>query len=171
MQRRRNTEKVAGIIRDAGGKIVGRTRLQKTSYLLELSGLGDGFPFQYRQYGPYSEELAAAVRDANALGLISEEEHPAGWGGFYSVFTTHAVPAQDVHPSRMKLAREAASASAIVLELAATAAFLADQGSTDPWGETARFKPEKAQGRLENAKALYLRLQQIETPKPLPPIS
>jgi hypothetical protein len=169
MRRKRDTEKVAAIIRDAGGKIVGRTRLQKTGYLLELAGLGEGFSFEYRHYGPYSEELAAAARDANALGLISEEEHRTGWGGFYSVFTTTlAGPAKDVHPSRTTLVREAGSASAIELELAATAAFLADEGSRDPWGDTARFKPDKAHGEgLKNAKALYSRLQQIDTPRRL----
>jgi hypothetical protein len=63
------------------------------------------------------------------------------------------VPPEDVDPSRIELVREAAKASAIELELAATAAFLADAGSRDPWGDAARFKPDKAQsGRLENAK-------------------
>ena len=61
--RKRDIDKVADIIRDAGGKVVGRTRLQKLGYLLELSGLGDGFSFEYRHYGPYSEELAAADDD------------------------------------------------------------------------------------------------------------
>ena len=56
MPRKRDTEKVADIVRDAGGKIVGRTRLQKIGYLLELSGLGEGFSFDYRHYGPFSEE-------------------------------------------------------------------------------------------------------------------
>jgi uncharacterized protein len=173
MLRRHDTEKVASIIRDAGGRIVGRTRLQKIGYLLELAGLGEGFSFQYRHYGPYSEDLATAVQDAKALGLLSEEEHPASWGGLYSVFTTpSAPPAGDVAPSRIRLVRKAADASAIELELAATAAFLADADSRDPWGDTARFKPDKAQGgRLENAKTLYRELQQIDTPKPLPQIA
>jgi uncharacterized protein YwgA len=173
MPPKHDSEKVAAIIRDAGGKIVGRTRLQKTGYLLELAGLGEGFPFEYRHYGPYSEELAAAARDARALGLISEKEHRAGWGGFYSIFTsTSPALSKDVHPSRLLLVRETTAASAIALELAATAAFLAREGSADPWGDTARFKPDKAQGgRLENARALYQRLQQIDTPKPLPRIT
>jgi uncharacterized protein len=173
MPRKRDTEKVAAIIRDAGCRIVGRTRLQKIGYLLELTGLGEGFSFEYRHYGPYSEELASAARDANALGLLSEEEHQATWGGLYSIFTTrHAARSEDVDPSRIRLVRDAAAASAIELELAATAAFLADAGSRDPWGDTARFKPEKAQGgRLENAKMLYRQLQQIDTPKPLPRIA
>jgi hypothetical protein len=173
MPRKHETEKIADIVRDAGGRIVGRTRLQKIGYLLELTGLGEGFPFQYRHYGPYSEELASAARDANALGMLSEQEYPATWGGLYSVFTTsNAAPSDDVSPARIELVREAAGASAIELELAATAAFLADGGSRDPWGDTARFKPDKAQGsRLENAKALYRRFQRIETPKPLPRIA
>ena len=36
-------DKAAAIVRDAGGRIVGRTKLQKIAYLLELSGLGEGF--------------------------------------------------------------------------------------------------------------------------------
>src|SRR5262249_25092822 len=147
MPRKRDTEKVAAIVRDAGGRIVGRTRLQKIGYLLELTGLGEGFSFEYRHYGPYSEELASAARDANALGLLSEEEYQAAWGGLYSVFTTaYAAHSMDVDSSRIRLVRQAAAASAIELELAATAAFLADEGSRDPWGDTAKFKSEKAQG-------------------------
>jgi hypothetical protein len=105
--------------------------------------------------------------------LISEEEHQAAWGGFYSIFSVpHPAPREDVNPSRLRLVREAAEASAIELELAATAAFLADEGSRDPWEDTRRFKPEKAQGgRLENARSLYRSLQQIDTPKPLPRIA
>jgi hypothetical protein len=173
MARKRDSEKVAAIVRDSGGRIVGRTRLQKIGYLLELAGVGEGFTFGYRHYGPYSEELASAARDANALGLLSEEEHRATWGGLYSIFTTpHAIPTEAIDPSRIRLVREAAAASAIELELAATAAFLAEAGSRDPWGDTAKFKPEKTQGgRLENAKMLYHQLQQIDTPKPLPRIA
>jgi uncharacterized protein len=88
MPRKHDTDKAAAIIRDAGGKLVGRTRLQKIGYLLELTGLGEGFHFRYKHYGPHSEELAAAARDANALGLIVEQECPASWGGLYSVFTS-----------------------------------------------------------------------------------
>jgi len=62
-------------------------------------------------------------------------------------------------------------ADAVELELAATAAFLAIEGIPDPWGETARRKPEKAEGgRLLKAKQLYSRLRQISTLKDLPNI-
>ena len=171
--RKRDVDKVVAIVRDAGGKLVGRTRLQKIGYLLERSGLGEGFPFEYRHYGPYSEELASATRNAGLFGLLDEQEYPTSWGGLYSVFTTPAASSPDsADQSRIDLIREGADANPIELELAATAAFFADQGSADPWQETAKRKPQKAEGgRLDNAKVLYRRLQQIETPKPLPRIA
>ena len=170
---KRDTEKAADIVRAAGGKVVGRTRLQKIGYLLELSGLGDGFSYAYRHYGPYSEELAAATLDARLLGLLQETEHPASWGGTYSVFTVadSRLTGTTVR-SRQELARAAASADPVELELAATAAFLSVEGAADPWSETARRKPQKAEGgRLDNARGLYRRLQNIATPKPLPRIA
>jgi uncharacterized protein len=171
IERKRDTEKVADIIRDAGGKIVGRTRLQKIAYLLELAGVGSGFSFEYRHYGPYSEELASAARMAAVIGLIEEEERPASWGGSYSVFTVKASRRNATHPSRIALAREAEAADPIELELAATAAFLAAKGSDDPWKLTAKLKPEKVGGgHLENAKILYRKLQVLKTPKKLPNI-
>ena len=78
----------ASIVRDAGGRIVGRTRLQKIGFILETAGLGEGFTFKYKHYGPYSEDLTAASRIAVVLGLMNEIEQPATWGGLYSVFTT-----------------------------------------------------------------------------------
>jgi uncharacterized protein YwgA len=56
-------KKAAGLVRDAGGRIVGRTRLQKVAYLLTVTGLEEGFAFAYKHYGPYSEELATATND------------------------------------------------------------------------------------------------------------
>jgi hypothetical protein len=66
----------------------------------------------------------------------------------------------------------AADADAVELELAATAVFLSKDGYNDPWAETARRKPEKAQGgRVERAKRLLGRLGSVETPVPLPNIT
>jgi uncharacterized protein YwgA len=161
-------QKAAEIVRDAGGQIVGRTRLQKVAYLLELAGLGDGFPFEYFHYGPYSEELAQAISVANAYGVVDEEERPASWGGLYSVYTTRLQPEQK--GPRTAFVEEAAKIGAIALELAATAAYLrVVEGVEDAWKETARRKPEKVRdGHLEEAKAAYERLLQLETPTPLP---
>lgn len=163
------TEKAARIICDAGGEIVGRTRLQKIAYLLEATHLGEGFEFEYRHYGPYSEELAVALETAKARGLIKEEERSTNWGGSYSIFTACGSNDARVDQARRAVIETASSADPVSLELAATAAFLAKDGYSDPWAETARRKPEKA-SRLETAKSLYARLRTIDTPEPLPAI-
>ena len=164
-----NAVKAAHILRDAGGKIVGRTRFQKVAYLLCVAGLEGQLSFSYKHYGPYSEDLATAVRDADLLSLLKKTDQQAGWGGTYSIYTTEATPNEGVPESRRQLASEAASADAVELELAATAVFLALEGYSDPWSETARRKPEKAEnGRLDRAMTLYRKLSAIETPHSLP---
>jgi hypothetical protein len=166
-----NAVKVAEIVRDAGGRIVGRTRLQKVAYLLTVTGLESNLPYSYKHYGPYSEELATAVRDAGLLGLLNETEQQASWGGTYSTYVVNEAPSSSVGSARRRLASEGASADAIELELAATAVFLALEGHSDPWAETERRKPEKAEnGRIDRARLLYRRLAAIETPIPLPRI-
>lgn len=166
---RREYERVVQIVSDSGGRVVGRTKLQKIAYLLEAAGLGDGFSFEYRHYGPYSEELSSAARSARLLGVLREDEHATTWGGFYSIYSV--ATGTNVDTARTQLAKTAAGADSIELELAATAAFLASEGHRDPWGETAKRKPEKASPtRLEGAKSLYRELQLINTPKRLPAI-
>jgi hypothetical protein len=163
--------RAAAIVRDAGGSIVGRTKLQKIGFFLEVAGVGSGFPFRYKHYGPYSDQLAAATQHAAALQLLMENESVASWGGHYSIFHTQMPPEPSAHPARARLAQEMVNADAVELELAATAVFLASERFPDPWNETARRKPEKAEGgRLERAKQLYWRLRQVPTPQPLPAI-
>jgi hypothetical protein len=163
--------RAAAIVRDAGGYIVGRTKLQKIGFFLEAAGVGSGFSFRYKHYGPYSDQLAAAAQHAAALRLVIENETVANWGGQYSTFSTQMPPDPFTHPARARLAHEMVNADAVELELAATAAFLAYERFPDPWSETARRKPEKAEGgRLERAKLLYGRLRQIPTPRQLPAI-
>lgn len=169
LNQRRDFERVVQIVSDSGGRVVGRTKLQKIAYLLEATGLGEGFSFAYRHYGPYSEELTSAARSAKLLGVLKEEEHPTTWGGFYSIYTVSVTNAAE--SARAQLAQIAAGADPIELELAATAAFLATEGNTDPWGETAKRKPEKASPtRVEGAKGLFRQFQKIRTPKSLPTI-
>lgn len=162
---------VADIVRTAGGQIVGRTRLQKVAYLLQVVGYPSEFPFEYYHYGPYSEELADKARVEDAFDELVEREEVAGWGGRYSVFSAEGEASEEFKKFS-EFAKAAANGNAIDLELAATAAFLAIEGrSEDPWTETARRKPEKAVGgHLEAAKALYGKLMAIEAPKPLPSI-
>jgi hypothetical protein len=164
--------KIADIVADAGGRIVGCSRLQKVAYLLSVTGLEDGLPFAYKHYGPYSEAVTTAARDARLLGLLSENEQKASWGGTYSTYVAHAQPSSSVPPARHRLAAASAAADAIELELVATAVFLAKEGHRHPWIETARRKPEKSEnGRVEKAQSLYRRLSAIETPVPWPVIT
>src|SRR5882757_1148720 len=102
----------AAIVRDAGGHIVGRTKFQKIAFFLEAAGVGGGFPFRYKHYGPYSELLAAATQHAAALRLIVENVGVANWGGQYSTFHTQVPPDPLTHPARMHLAQEMVSADA-----------------------------------------------------------
>ena len=161
-------EKVAEIIRMAGGKVVGRTRLQKMFYLLEASGIVSDFSFEYRHYGPYSDSLSRSITVGAIRGLLHEEEHPASWGGTYSVFTVSPTSSPLASPSQAQpLLHIANEANPIDLELAATAIFLQKQGVPNPWDETQRRKPEKAQ-HIATAKALCTRLSKLSLPKRLP---
>lgn len=165
-------DRITRIVRDAGGCIVGRTRMQKVAFLLELAGLGEGFRFEYKHYGPYSEELTEAAKMAASFGLLSVEERQTAWGGWYSVYEAKQG-GTITDARRAALASEAVKLDSLDLELAATAAYLkAFEGYGDPWAETEKRKPEKAsEGRLESAKAAYHRLRTFEVPNPLPDIA
>ena len=157
------------IVQDAGGELVGRTRLQKIAYLMQLAGFGEEFEFEYRHYGPFSEDLARGMDIAAAFGQVAEEEKQTAWGGNYSVFSLKRAAA----PTDMKRAafvQRAKAINAVELELAATAAFLfVVERKADPWAETKRRKPGKAgEGRLERAMAAYDALRALNTPRPLP---
>lgn len=159
---------VAQILVYAGGSIVGKTRLQKIAYLLEISGMGPGYKFSYHYYGPYSSELDSDANIAWAFDLIHREDRTANWGGTYSIFSIDNPALGDSPCSR--LAKLAVDADAVVLELAATAAFLS-HSYADPWEETINRKPDKATvDRLNKAKAFYRRLKTVPTPVALPDI-
>jgi len=172
-------KRAAAIVRDAGGQLVGRTRLQKVAYLAQLAGFSGEFPFEYRHYGPYSEELSQAMEIASGLKLIREEERETAWGGWYSIYTLQDNTTLDTEEdnARHEFISSAANIGAIELELAATAAFLYEQGIVkdrdgDPWEATKKLKPEKADdGRLAKAKSAYNQLRRLPSPRSLPDIA
>lgn len=158
MNTRSDAEKVARLVQEAGGRIVGRTRLQKIACLLELAGVGDGFRFSYHHFGPYSEELSNAIETAEIFDKVNEETKQASWGGTYSIYTTQNKSTAD-SPIRQSILNETISVSAIALELAATAAYLAATDVDNPWEEVRERKPEKATPeKVKEAKELYMRL-------------
>lgn len=161
-----DVEKVVSVVRAAGGSLIGRTRLQKTVYLLERAGFIDGFEFEYRHYGPYSEDLSHATIFARMSGILEEEERSASWGGTYSIFKATG-PAPRITPEMQLMIDISMNSNPIALELAATAAFLANEGFERPWEETEKRKIDKAR-YIEDAKQVYSKLASIETPNRLP---
>ncbi len=160
---------VARIVSLAGGEIIGRTRLQKIGCLLDLVGAGSGFEFSYHIYGPYSEELSIATSDADALDMITVDERVAAWGGRYSIYRTAMDFSADDFVKR--LARRAAQADSVALELAVTAAFLAANGEDDAWNEVAERKSAKATSEMmSKAKSLYADFRRIDVSGRLPSI-
>ena len=150
---------VKAILDCNGGRMVGRTRLQKSAYFLEAAGVGDGFDFSYHYYGPYSEDLAVAASDANALGLIHTSWESSQAGLSYAVYEASRPKTLGVDGKtarREEILRILAGYDAISLELAATAHYLAKNGyKADPWEETRRRKSMKATGdRVAKAKRL-----------------
>lgn len=168
-QHEERADRVAQIVRDAGGSIVGKTRLQKIAYLLELAGLGSGYQFSYHYYGPYSSTLEDDAQIAWAFDAITRDDRIANWGGKYSIYSVSHHQSGD--SAREKLATIAANIDSVELELAATAALLSAQGYERPWEETANRKPDKATPeRVAAAMDAYRQLKSVKTPQPLPNI-
>ena len=154
---------IADVVQLNGGKLVGKTRLQKTFYFLELYGLGADLDFQYHHYGPYSEDLSLGVDDAVALDVLSLD-WKAGNNAPYAVFSvasSNSICADGKSESRKKVLSVLNNYDSISLELAATADFLSKVGyADDPWAETRVRKSTKAtRERMEKAKTLLSELQ------------
>lgn len=150
---------VAALVRLNGGQLVGKTRLQKTVFLLEAKGVGIGFDFDYHNYGPFSSDVAFAADDAEALGFIETKTNFGAHEVPYTIFTsTDAAPTFDDKASETRrLALEMMGRySALVLELAATAKYLEEHGYPEnQWEELERRKPLKATPeRIKKAKDL-----------------
>ena len=158
----------AEIVADAQGKIIGKTRLQKAAYFLESLGVGAGFPFYYKHYGPYSDELSSALHYAKVLGLTNEETKKATWGGEYVIYSSGEAVGSD-NPVRHEVLSIANDASPVALELAATALFLKSEGSPEPWTEVSGLKPSKASAEnLRMAHEVYRQIRELNAPKRLP---
>jgi uncharacterized protein len=153
-----------------GGQLIGKTRLQKTVYLLGEYGPGFGFDFTYHHYGPYSEDLADATEDARVLQMLTVDWSASQDGTQYAIFKAAAVARHSgeeaADQERQRLLRMMKGYSAVELEIAATADFLKKHGyRQDPWSETrrrkgAKFTPQRAQRADELLSALAQSCQQ-----------
>lgn len=162
----RREKLIRAVIAAAGGRIVGRIRLQKVLYLLDQLGLNSGFTYEYHHYGPYSDELFQAVDFAKAFDLIDERiENRKSDGVRYSIFELKGdisvSPFDDLGMPKIQGALTLMNGvNATVLELAATAHFLERFERRDDWkDEIVRRKGIKTEGgRLDRAIELLKEL-------------
>jgi uncharacterized protein YwgA len=147
------SELVVGLISLNEGEMAGKTRLQKSFFLLDRMGMGSGVDFDYYNFGPFSVEVAMAADDAVADKRLLVDERPGYYAVPYAFYSTN-----EPHPKRLgKLtAREAKDKldimkeySALELEVAATIVYLRDDGYADEAAirETKLRKPVKATDR------------------------
>jgi len=141
---------VVGIVVLNGGELFGRTRLQKSAFLLEQSGMNSGLEFEYLHYGPYSAELARGWDEAAFDRHITMTERPGSREMPYTVFEAReSAPSVlgSLSASRArKLLMEMGTVSDIVLEVAATIVYLRNS-VRDPIEEVKILKPHKATPR------------------------
>jgi uncharacterized protein len=158
---------IRSLIVAAGGEIVGKIRLQKVVYLLDQSGLSSGFSYEYHHYGPYSKDLAEQVEDDVVFdGLIAVQHRRQTDGVPYVVYSANVsgdvgLEGASLLDDRLRGAlAEMQNRSATVLELAATAHWLAvAEGRADWRAELQRRKGSKTQnGREVQALELLRKL-------------
>lgn len=157
-------EFVEDIVALNGGVLVGRTRLQKSIYLLQEMLLAEGYDFDYYHFGPYSDALAEDVRFAEFFGELESEPLPGAHSVPYTKFKTTAKLPKFMDENKAKSIKDALCKlqhhEALLLELAATWRFLETHGYPETAKEEVTIrKPNKATpDRLTRAKKLLVEL-------------
>lgn len=101
-------------------EVVGRTRLQKTVWLLQRLGMPTDYVYSLHFYGPYSEEVKADIGLAQQFGLITETARRTLDGTEYFVLSaTRDVTLPEFERFR-GFVEQISAEDATVLELAAT---------------------------------------------------
>lgn len=122
---------VVGIVALNGGKLVGKTRLQKVAYLLDACGMNSGFDYDYHHFGPYSADVALAADVGELMGRLNSEEKPGFHSVPYVIYQTDEPAPETIGEMGSDEIREKLSTldkySALVLELAATVCFLENE--------------------------------------------
>lgn len=123
---------VVGMVALNGGMMVGKTRLQKSFFLLERCGMGSGADFDYHNFGPFSAEVAMATDDAVAVGRLLPEEKPGFHAVPYTLYRTAERPPKFLGElpagEAAKKLKTMEGCSALELEVAATIVYLHDSG-------------------------------------------
>jgi hypothetical protein len=155
----------AAIAAHQGGKVVGRTRLQKEIKLLQRKKFPTDYSYTIHFYGPYSEGLQAEIGLLESLRLVSEEPQTAQDGSPYFILQSLAGAARpDIMGPFQKYIDLMEGADLTVLELAATYDMFRATGSDhkEATDRLRRKKGKKCEGGNEE-KALAL-LKQLDLP-------
>ena len=157
-----NLNAVSTIVKLNGGTLIGKTRLQKTIYFLEVANLGFGMHFDYHHYGPYSEELSSAIEDEIFLGNLRSEQKKTNQGFEYTEFSVLDFENKnsDKEDKAVQILSTLKKYDSISVELAATADFLRRSNFSEYWAETEALKPSKSTPeRLSKARKLLSELE------------
>lgn len=132
----------------SAGEIRGRKKLQKMVYIAQTLGYPFQESFHLHMYGPYSETLAARVREIQDWGFGEEREEPGPGGGpvyIYRPGPRAAALSGELGQGLHGLARHLNEQDPTLLEGVATLLYLRGQGYVE--SEAAdllpRIKPHK----------------------------
>ena len=151
---------VVGVVALNDGQLVGKTRLQKTIFLLEACGLECGIDFDYHNFGPFSSDVAIAVDDARDMGLLRVDERYGYHAVPYAIFETEENAPQGLGnlsaATVRRILQDLSQYSALELEVAATVHYLRETEYGDDAIEEVKVrKPVKAsRERLERSLQL-----------------
>jgi len=155
----------AAIAAHKDGKIVGRTRLQKTIWLLQRLGLPTEYSYMTHFYGPYSEGLHAEIGLLESLRIVEEESKvPEGRDEPYyvtKVTQTKGLPVKELPEKVRKAIPILEGTDSVVLELAATYDSFREQGAShdEAVERVKRKKGAKCNGgKLDSAVELVKKL-------------
>jgi uncharacterized protein YwgA len=146
------------------GVVRGRTRLQKTVYLLQYLGLPTDYRFSMLHYGPYSEALHTERGQVEHLGLLAETEEQGSRGPYY-VLTAKSEAADFARiVSEAGLEEPLACierADGSVLELAATYWYYREQGLDPADAQQALLGRKPAKSTPTNVQAALALLREL----------
>ncbi len=96
-------ERLVAIVRDAGGRVVGRTKLQKLVYLLVAADLENDVPFLYKHYGPYSDMRRKRCERSPFARYDTRNRRDSFLGGAYSIYQVNGVSDLNAQDPRYQL--------------------------------------------------------------------
>lgn len=159
---------IASIVHLNGGKVVGKTRLQKTVHLLESLGLDTDFHFEYHNFGPFSADVAEAADIAVVSGVLDVQQkfghHEMPYSEYTSMISDDkaflpGLPLNEATQYIMTMKKY----NAVEMELASTLWFLLSErnfaSEQESMSELKTLKPRKAtEKRISRAASLLREL-------------